>query len=276
MRKTSWIFLLVLTLSLLSFNTIPSAHAQEFEPSVGQAGKDVIWVPTPESLVEAMLDAAKVTPADFVMDLGSGDGRIVIAAAKRGAHAMGIEYNPDMVELSKRKAAEAGVSDRASFVNADIFESDYSKATVITMYLLPNLNLKLRPALLNLKPGTRIVSHAFTMGDWEADQTITKEGRTAYLWIVPAKVDGLWTWKEKSEPARLQLTQNFQKIEGTLTVNGKSGPIRNAQLRGDLINFSWGEQNYSGRIGPDGIQGEAESQNGKIKWSAARVLQAEK
>jgi SAM-dependent methyltransferase len=276
MRKTSWIFLLVLTLSLLSFNTIPNTNAQEYEPSVGQAGKDVIWVPTPESLVEAMLDAAKVTSADFVMDLGSGDGRIVIAAAKRGAQAMGIEYNPDMVKLSKQRAAEAGVSDKASFVNADIFESDYSKATVVTMYLLPNLNLKLRPALLNLKPGTRIVSNSFTMGDWEADQTISKEGRTGYLWIVPAKVEGLWTWEEKSEPARLQLTQNFQKIEGTLTVNGNSGPILNAQLRGDLINFSWGKQNYSGRISPDGIQGEAESQNGKTKWSAARVLQAEK
>ena len=276
MRKASWIFLFVLPLLLLSLPTVTSTHAQDFEPSVGQPGKDVIWVPTPESLVEAMLDAAKVTPADFVMDLGSGDGRIVIAAAKRGAKAMGIEYNPDMVELSKRKAAEAGVSDKASFVNADIFESDYSKASVITMYLLPNLNIKLRPALLNLKPGTRLVSHAFTMGEWEADQTISKEGRTAYLWIVPAKVDGLWTWEEKSEPARLQLTQNFQKIEGTLTINGKSGPILNAQLRGDLINFSWGEQNYSGHIEPDGIQGEAESQNGKIKWSAARILQAEK
>jgi SAM-dependent methyltransferase len=276
MRKTSWIFLLVSTLSLLSFNTIPNANAQEYEPSVGQAGKDVIWVPTPESLVEAMLDAAKVTSVDFVMDLGSGDGRIVIAAAKRGAQAMGIEYNPDMVKLSKQRAAEAGVSDKASFVNADIFESDYSKATVVTMYLLPNLNLKLRPALLNLKPGTRIVSNSFTMGDWEADQTISKEGRTGYLWIVPAKVEGLWTWEEKSEPARLQLTQNFQQIEGTLTVNGNSGPILNAQLRGDLINFSWGTQNYSGRIGSDGIQGEAESQNGKIKWSAARVFQAEK
>jgi len=276
MRKASWIFLFVLPLLLLNLPTVTSTYGQEFEPSVGQPGKDVIWVPTPESLVEAMLDAAEVTSADFVMDLGSGDGRIVIAAAKRGAQATGIEYNPDMVELSKRKAAEAGVSDKASFVNADIFESDYSKATVVTMYLLPNLNLKLRPALLNLKPGTRIVSNSFTMGEWEADQTISAEGRTAYLWIVPAKVDGLWTWEEKSEPARLQLTQNFQQIEGTLTANGKSGPILSAQLRGDLINFSWGEQNYSGRIGPDGIQGEVESQNGKIKWSAARILQAEK
>jgi SAM-dependent methyltransferase len=276
MRKTSWIFLLVLTLSLLSFNSIPSANAQEYEPSIGQPGKDVIWVPTPESLIEAMLDAAEVTAADYVMDLGSGDGRIVIAAAKRGAQAVGIEFNPDMVELSKRNAEKAGVSDKASFVNADIFESDFSRASVVTMYLLPNLNIKLRPALLDLKPGTRIVSHAFTMGDWIADQTISKEGRTAYLWIVPAKVDGLWTWEENSEPARLQLTQNFQEIEGTLTVNGKSGPILNAKLRGDLINFSWGEQNYSGRIGPDGIQGREESQNGKIKWSAVRILQAEK
>ena len=199
MRKASWILLFVLTLSLFfSFTTATRTQAQEYEPYVGQEGKDVIWVPTQDKLVEAMLDMAKVTPADFVMDLGSGDGRIVIAAAKRGARALGIEYNPDMVELSKRKAKEAGVSDKASFVKADIFESDLSRATVITMYLLPNLNLKLRPALLELRPGTRIVSHDFTMGDWEADETISADAATAHLWIVPAKVDGLWTWKEKS------------------------------------------------------------------------------
>jgi precorrin-6B methylase 2 len=276
MRKTSWIFLLAITLSLLNFNPVQSANAQEYEPSIGQPGKDVIWVPTPESLIEAMLDTAEVTPADFVMDLGSGDGRIVIAAAKRGAQAVGIEFNPDMVELSRRNAEKAGVSDKASFVNADIFDSDFSRASVITMYLLPDLNMKLRPALLNLKPGTRIVSHAFTMGEWEADRTISKEARTAYLWIVPAKVDGLWTWQENSEPATLHLTQNFQKIEGTLTVEENTWPIMDAQLRGDFIHFACGKQYYSGRIGPDGIDGEVESQNGKIKWSAVRVLQAEK
>ncbi len=184
MKKAHWIVLLAATFLLF---TQGFANAQEYEPSVGQQGKDVIWVPTPEDLVQAMLDLAKVTPNDFVMDLGSGDGRIVIAAAKRGARAVGIEYNPDMVELSRRNAEKAGVSDKATFVNADIFATDFSQATVITMYLLPQLNLRLKPVILNLKPGTRIVSHAFTMGDWAPEQTIEKEGRTAYLWIVPKK-----------------------------------------------------------------------------------------
>ena len=168
-----------------------------FEPSVGQPGKDVVWVPTPDKLVEKMLDMAKVTSQDYVIDLGSGDGKTVIAAAKRGARALGIEYNPDMVELAKQNAAKAGVSDKATFMKADIFESDYSKATVITLFLLPTLNLKLRPTLLDLKPGTRIVSNSFTMEDWEADETATLSEDcaswcTALFWIIPAKVEGTW------------------------------------------------------------------------------------
>src|SRR5687767_2814064 len=142
-----------------------------YEPSVGQEGKDVVWVPTPQVVVDKMLDMAKVTPRDFVMDLGSGDGRTVITAAKRGARALGIEYNPDMVELSKRNAEKEGVAGQASFVKADLFETDFSKATVITMFLLPEINLKLRPKILRLKPGTRIVSNTFTMGEWLADET---------------------------------------------------------------------------------------------------------
>lgn len=186
MKRIFYVALITLFLGFASIN----ASAQEFEPSIGQEGKDVIWVPTPDSLVEAMLDVAKVTPSDYVIDLGSGDGRIVIAAAKRGARAVGFEFNPDMVALSRRNAEKEGVSDKATFVNADLFESDFSKATVITMYLLPQLNLKLRPKLLDLKPGTRIVSHAFTMGEWNPDKTVEREGRTAYLWIVPAKTEG--------------------------------------------------------------------------------------
>jgi hypothetical protein len=166
-----------------------TAATKEYTPSVGQEGKDVIWVPTPQSLVDRMLTMAGVKPTDYVIDLGSGDGRTVITAAKKfGAPALGIEYNPDMVELAKRAAEKEGVAGKAQFVKADIFQTDFSKATVLTMYLLPSLNVKLRPTILNLKPGTRIVSHAFTMDDWQPDQVDSSEGRTAYMWIVPAKV----------------------------------------------------------------------------------------
>src|SRR5512134_3243952 len=150
-----------------------AAQTKPFEPQSGQAGKDVVWVPTPQALVEKMLDMAKLTPQDFHMDLGSGDGRTVITAAKRGARAEGIEYNPDMVALSQKNAQAAGVSDKATFRKADIFETDFSKANVITLFLLPQLNLKLRPTILNMRPGTRIVSNTFTMEDWTPDETET-------------------------------------------------------------------------------------------------------
>ncbi len=276
MKKASWFLLLLFTLSFLSVQTPVIAYAQDYEPSVGQQGKDVIWVPTPDVLIEAMLDAAKLTQEDFLIDLGSGDGRIVIAAARRGSRALGIEYNPEMVKLSQRNAEKEFVVDRASFVQGDIFESDFSQASVITMYLLPNLNLKLRPTLLDLKPGTRIVSHAFTMGEWEADQTIHKEGRTAYLWIVPAKVDGIWEWREGSETVSLRLTQEFQKIDGELTIKGNTYPIFNVELTGDTIHFAWGKQEYSGKISSNGIRGMVQTINREIEWAASRALQAEK
>src|ERR671919_480494 len=191
---------------------------QEYEPQVGQEGKDVIWVPTPQALVDKMLDMAKTTPNDMVIDLGSGDGRTVISAAKRGARAIGIEYNPDMVELSQRNAIAAGVADKATFIKADLFQTDLSKATVITMFLLPSINLQLRPKLLELKPGTRIVSNTFTMEDWEADETATVTDGctgswcTALFWVVPAKVEGTWALPQGT----LTLTQQFQKVSGTL------------------------------------------------------------
>jgi precorrin-6B methylase 2 len=268
------LFFLILSLTI---PTIASAQAptgaqkaEEYKPSVGQEGKDVIWVPTPDELVEAMLDMAKITPNDTVMDLGSGDGRIVIAAAKRGARAIGFEFNPDMVALSKRNAENAGVSGKATFVNADIFASDFSKATVITMYLLPQLNLKLRPTILDLKPGTRIVSHAFTMDDWHADQTVEKEYRTAYLWIVPAKVAGLWIWQSGPSKAELTLNQKFQEIEGMLKIDGKETPIKDSKLQGDRISFTAGGQEYSGQINGDQIEGSVKS-GGAQKWSASRT-----
>ena len=222
-----------------------------FEPQVGQAGKDVVWVPTPQAVVDKMLDMAKVTKNDFVMDLGSGDGRTVITAAKRGARAMGIEYNPDMVELSIRNAKAAGVTDRATFVKADLFETDLSKADVITMFLLPSINLKLRPKILDLKPGTRIVSNTFTMEDWQADETATvtdgcsSSWCTALLWIVPAKVAGTWN----TPNGALTLTQNFQMLSGTLGNQAVQG-----RLRGNEITLTAGNAKYTGVVEGDSIK----------------------
>ena len=243
----------------------PQAPQKPFEPTVGQAGKDVVWVPTPEALVQKMLDMAQVTAKDYVIDLGSGDGRTVIAAAKRGARALGIEYNPDMVELSKRNAAAAGVTDKATFVKADIFESDFSKATVITMFLLPSLNVQLRPKLLDLAPGTRIVSNSFTMEAWQDDDTATIEQGctswcTAHFWIVPAKAEGTWHLAQGD----LALTQQFQMISGSLG----STPISSGKLRGNQIAFSVGDAQYTGQVNGASMQGTIKGGQGG-KWSAA-------
>lgn len=233
-----------------------TAPAKPYEPQVGQAGKDVVWVPTPQALVDTMLDMAKLTPQDFIMDLGSGDGRTVITAAKRGSLALGIEYNPEMVELATKNAAAEGVSDKAKFEKADLFETDFSKAQVITMFLLPTINMKLRPALLNLKPGTRIVSNSFTMEDWQADQSETISGEcvswcTAHLWIVPAKVDGTWQLGQNA----LTLKQSFQDFTGTL---GSAG-VSSGKLNGDEITFSVGEATYTGQVDGNTMRGTISS-----------------
>jgi precorrin-6B methylase 2 len=237
-----------------------------FEPTVGQAGKDVVWVPTPQALVEKMLDLAKVTPQDFVMDLGSGDGRTVITAAKRGARALGVEYNPDMVELSRKNAAAAGVAERAQFVQADLFQTDFSKATVVTMFLLPDLNLKLRPKILDMRPGTRIVSNSFTMDDWEPDQRETIEQDctswcTALFWIVPAKVDGVW----KMPNGTLTISQKFQTFTGTVG----STPITAGRLRGEEISFTAGSAKYTGKVSGTKMEGTIAGGSGG-SWSATR------
>jgi hypothetical protein len=239
---------------------------KDFQPEVGQAGKDVVWVPSPQELVDKMLDMAKVTPKDYVIDLGSGDGRTVITAAKRGAKALGIEYNPEMVELSKRAAEKEGVSDRASFMKADLFETDFSPAQVITMFLLPSINLKLRPKILDMEPGTRVVSNSFDMEDWKPDETANVEGCsnwcTAHLWIVPAKVGGTW----KLPQGELTIKQTFQMISGTLKTGNGSRPI-SGKLNGDQIAFSAGNTHYTGRVNGNSIEGTV----GGTKWSATRA-----
>jgi hypothetical protein len=251
---------------------VQAQPAKEYQPQVGQEGKDVIWVPTPQALVEKMLDLAKVTSQDYVIDLGSGDGRTVITAAKRGARAHGIEYNPDMVELSKRNAAKEGVSDKASFAKADLFESDFSQATVITMFLLPDINIKLRPKILDLKPGTRIVSNSFTMGEWKSDDEATvKDGCASYctalLWIVPAKVGGAW----KTPQGELTFKQTFQMISGTLKSGNVAAPITNGKLNGDQISFTAGGAQYTGRVSGNTIEGTVKAGGADSNWNATRA-----
>jgi len=271
---------------------LPAAAAQnsgketgdkEYAPQVGQEGKDVIWVPTPQALVERMLDMAKLSPKDIHYDLGSGDGRTVITAAKRGVQAYGVEYNPDMVKLSERAAAKEGVSDKAKFIHGDIFQIDFSQATVLTLYLLPSLNVKLRPTILRMKPGTRVVSHAFSMDDWQPDQTDNVEGRTAYMWIVPAPVEGTWRWHSGSgqKEHELVLRQQYQNVEGLVRLdNGKMGQLRNVKLRGDQITFTVNEvtgssstvrRDYTGRVSGTTMQGTVKTDGGsEAKWTATR------
>jgi SAM-dependent methyltransferase len=252
------------------------AHAQgaqsQFEPAVGQPGKDVVWVPTPFELVEKMLDMASVTPQDFVVDLGSGDGRNVIAAAKRGAQALGVEYNPDMVELSKRMAAKDGVSDKATFVQGDMFEADFSKATVLALFLLPSNMDRLRAKFLDLAPGTRIVANTFGITGWTADeeQTITDGCQSwcrSLLWIVPAKVEGTWLLPQ----GQLMLKQDFQMISGTFSTGGTVTEIANGRLRGDRLTFTVRDAEYTGSVNGNAMGGSVKAGERSEQWSATRA-----
>jgi SAM-dependent methyltransferase len=270
----------VAVLALAAFAATAAAQAQkkeEFTPQVGQAGKDVIWVPTPEELVERMLRMAQTTPNDFVIDLGSGDGRIAIAAAKKfNARAMGIEYNPDMVEVSNRNAAKEGVAGKARFVKADIFESDFSQATIITMYLLPGLNLKLRPKLLDMKPGTRIVSHQFNMDDWQPDEVTNIDGRRAYFWLIPAKVGGTWRFQSGSDGLDVTLEQKYQTLEGTVKLGTVNAGLRDARLAGDKISFAFVDQggvrrDFTGKVSGNTMEGTMKLETGpESRWTATK------
>jgi SAM-dependent methyltransferase len=215
---------------------------ETYQPTRGQAGKDVVWIPTSDALVIRMLGAVKTAKDDLVYDLGSGDGKIPIAAAKEyGAKAVGIEFNPQMAELARRNVKRAGVEQLVNIITGDIFVEDFSKATVVTMYLLPELNLRLRPIILGMKPGTRVTSHQFDMGDWEPDQHLKVETSDAYVWIVPATVGGEWALKDDGDSfsGTLNLVQRYQRLGGTLTLGGKTQPLLGAWMDGDKLGFSF-------------------------------------
>jgi SAM-dependent methyltransferase len=235
-------------------------------------GKDVVWVPTPDTAVDRMLALARVGPRDLVVDLGSGDGKIVIAAARRfGARGLGIEYSSDLIDVSRRAARADGVADRVRFVQADLFEADFREATVVTLYLLTSLNLKLRPKLLEMKPGTRVVSHVFRMGDWEPDETERIGPSDLYLWFVPAKVAGRWRVSGAGDrDFDLALEQRHQRLSGRVFVDGRERPLQDTRLQGDQIRFTYGDasgvrQVLAGRVAGDRIEGA------DGRWKAMRI-----
>ena len=273
----AWLAVLGLAFYLNAFAQYPAAGGDDkYQPRLGQEGKDVIWMPTGGELVTLMLKTAKVAPNDLVYDLGAGDGKIAIAAAKEfGARSIGIEFNPDMAAFAQRNAVRAGVGDRVKIINGDIFKEDFSKATVVTLYLLPDLNLKLRPILLKMKPGTRVVSHAFTMGDWEADQEI-EAGQRGYFWIVPANVAGDWVIDgiETQNKVVLNLVQRYQRIGGSLTVGGKAQPILNPSLEGDKLSFGYIDRNnnlHNVKLTVNGSQLKGEGKGGYLTNSITGI-----
>jgi len=275
--------LLGASLAVVSAPLQAQSPACTFKPSVGQSGKDVVWVPTPDPIVDRMLRMAQVTPSDYLIDLGSGDGKIVIMAAQKfKVRGHGVEYNPNMVDLARCQAREARVTDMVRFDQGDIFKSDFTQATVITMYLLPTLNLRLRPVLFEkMKPGTRIVSHQFTMGDWQADETSTIDGRTSHFWILPANAGGAWklAWRgEAGEGAGdLSIEQTFQKIEGRVRFGAVDAGLREPKLRGEAISFELMDEagalwSFSGRLRGDRIEGMAVGANNRpVPFTATRV-----
>jgi hypothetical protein len=218
-----------------------TTNSAEYKPKVGQEGKDVIWVPTPEGLIDKMLEAAKVSDKDTLFDLGAGDGIIAITASRKyGAKSVGIEYNPEMAQFARRKVAEAGLTDKVKIITGDIFQEDFSSANVVTLYLMPHLNLKLRPILLKMKPGTRVVSNTFTMGEWEPDETVFDQHWKGYFWVVPAQIEGAWVMTGmEGGPLRLNISQSFQNIGGTLTRGGQTLALLGAKLRGDEVKFQF-------------------------------------
>jgi SAM-dependent methyltransferase len=269
MRFARWSLLLVpMFVAATAIAQPKPEHGDEvYQPTVGQAGKDVIWVPTPDALVTKMLQMAKVTKDDLVYDLGSGDGKIPIAAAKQfGAKAVGIEYNPEMADLARRNVKRAGVDGTVRIITGDIFKEDFSKADVVTMYLLPDLNVKLRPIILKMKPGTRVTSHQFHMGDWEPDERFNVEYRDAYLWYVPADVAGEWALKEESGGFEgvVNLSQRYQKVGGTITTGGKTQPLLSPTLTGDKLAFGFVDAENNLRTVKTTVSGA--TMGGELTW----------
>jgi SAM-dependent methyltransferase len=267
--------LLVVSCWLLAVAVPAAAQDKPFVPVSGQAGKDVVWVPSPPDMVNKLMELGRVTPNDIVMDLGSGDGRNVIAAAKLGARAIGVEYNPDMVALSRRLAQEAGVADKAQFVQGDMYEYDISKATVMALFLLPvNMN-KLAPKFFNLAPGSRIVANTFGIEGWEPDMRVTLPASSeceswceALLWIVPAKIAGTWSMGSDS----MTLTQEYQQVQGSVTAGGQSHAVGMGRLNGTELRFTATGMQYKGIVSADGksIEGTMTTPKGDVPWRATR------
>lgn len=272
---------------LMQVAASPAAEPEyQFEPVIGMPGKDVVWVPTPAHVVEFMLDIAKVTPQDFVIDLGSGDGRIVIAAGRRGARGFGVELNENLVELSNAEAARQGVADRVQFHARDMFQTDLSPASVLTTYLLPHLNVRVRPQLLRqMKPGSRVVAYAFHMGEWQPDLVAQVSGLTVHHWIVPAAAMGRWRWQDNgigfAREYELEVAQRFQFLSGTARARNAAAYVRDLALEGSRISFrlteeagsSLAQTYYEGRIDGDTIVGTARTNNRETvrPWRAERV-----
>jgi precorrin-6B methylase 2 len=272
---------IVLAAVAATFATAASAQQKDYQPHVGQQGKDVVWVPTPDEVVERMLNMAQTKPEDYVIDLGAGDGKIAIAAAKKfGARSLGIEYNSDMAAHAQRNAKAAGVLGRAQILQGDIFVTDFTQATVLTMYLLPSLNMRLRPQILALKPGTRVVAHAFNMEEWEPDEVSDIEGRRSYLWIVPATVGGRWAMElvagGASDKVNLNFEQRFQKIEGSAHLGQVFAGLREARLSGFNISFAYVDgkgvrRDFTGRVVGAQMEGAFRTDSGQEgRWTAAK------
>ena len=265
-----WPGALLVALSVTAAGSVAAADAN-YQPRVGQDGKDVIWVPNPEAMVEKMLDMAAVTAQDFVIDLGSGDGRNVIGAAKRGARARGVEFNPDLVEHSRRLAAAAGVAARTEFVQGDMFAADVSQASVLALFLLPDNLRKLTPKFIDMKPGSRIVSNTYEIPGWPSDKSETVRGECAafcivFLYVVPAKVAGVW----RTADGDITIEQDYQRLSGSYVYNGITLPLENARMNGLEIRFTANGVEYSGRVDGDVMQGAAKGRH-EFEWRAVRV-----
>ena len=271
------LFMLGGNVSATTVSTDNKAPNTAYEPIRGQAGKDVIWIPTPEGLIDKMLSAAKVTEQDRLFDLGAGDGIIAITAARKfGAQSVGIEYNPDMAQFARRKVNEAGLNNKVRIITGDIFKEDFTSATVVTLYLMPHLNLQLRPTLLKMKPGTRIVSHAFTMGDWEPDETMQHEYSRAYYWMVPTQVSGDWVLTGmEGGPVRLKMSQTFQHIGGTMTRGNVTQALMGAKLQGEEIKFRFSTPDqtvhtFTGRVEGKRLTGNVSSATSNFSIEGVR------
>lgn len=271
MRPFSFALLLLVVLTSLGRPAMAQA-TRTFEPVFAQPGKDVVWVPTPEPMVDLMLDLAGVTAADTVVDLGSGDGRLVIAAARRGATARGVEYNPEMVRLSKQRAHAAGVQARATFVEGDMFEADISDATVMAVFLLTENMRRLQPRFLALRPGTRIVSNTFAIPEWPPDDRRTRDDCTAWctalLWVVPAQIGGSW---EVGGGPRLVLDQHFQKFTGLLSGPVGSSSVQGGTIAGAEITFTVGDATWRARVDGETMRGTRVDGTSTTTWEARRV-----